>query len=171
MNQTPHTLYKLIVLYMLNRVNFPLTRAQISEFILEKGYTNYITLQEVFSDLTSDAYVTEEVIGNRTHLSLTAEGLQTLDYFKNRISPQIKEEIQQFLVNNHQQLKDEVSVQAQYYKSTSGEYTAELVAKDNKTPLISLSLTVPTEEMAAEICDNWHKKNQDIYQYLIGELF
>ena len=36
MLQDPLTLYKLIVLYMLNRVSFPITPAQISEFILEK---------------------------------------------------------------------------------------------------------------------------------------
>lgn len=31
----PLKLYKLIILYILNRVDFPLTNAQISEFILE----------------------------------------------------------------------------------------------------------------------------------------
>ena len=30
-------LYKLIILYMLKKVDFPLTTAQISEFILDKG--------------------------------------------------------------------------------------------------------------------------------------
>ena len=35
------TLYKLIVLFMLQKVDFPLTNAQISGFILDKGYTNY----------------------------------------------------------------------------------------------------------------------------------
>ena len=38
MTQDPLTLYKLIVLYMLNRVDFPLTKAQITDFILEKEY-------------------------------------------------------------------------------------------------------------------------------------
>ena len=51
MVQEPLTLYKLIILYMLNRVNFKLTYSQISSFILEKEYTNYITLQQVISDL------------------------------------------------------------------------------------------------------------------------
>ena len=36
-----YTLYKLIVLYMLDKVDFPLTTSQISEFILEKEYTTY----------------------------------------------------------------------------------------------------------------------------------
>ena len=31
-------LYKLIILYMLDKVDFPLTNSQISEFILNEGY-------------------------------------------------------------------------------------------------------------------------------------
>ena len=49
--QDPLTLYKLIVLYMLDKVKFKLTYSQISGFILEKEYTNFMTLQQVFSDL------------------------------------------------------------------------------------------------------------------------
>ena len=32
------TLYKLIILYLLDKVNFPMSNAQLSEFILEKEY-------------------------------------------------------------------------------------------------------------------------------------
>ena len=46
------TLYKLIILYMLNKVDFPLTTSQISEFVLDKGYTTYFKLQEAISELT-----------------------------------------------------------------------------------------------------------------------
>ena len=51
MTQDPLTLYKLIVLYMLNKVNFKLSYSQISSFLLEKEYTSFMTLQEVISDL------------------------------------------------------------------------------------------------------------------------
>ena len=43
MLQDPLTLYKLMVLYMLDRVKFPITTAQISNYILEKEYTNFLT--------------------------------------------------------------------------------------------------------------------------------
>ena len=52
MIQDPHTLYKLIILYMLNRVSFPLTKSQVGDFVLEKEYTNFLTLQQVISELT-----------------------------------------------------------------------------------------------------------------------
>ena len=66
---------------------------------------------------------------------------------------------------------NEVSVLGDYYKSTSGEYEAHLVAKDRGINLVDITLSVPVEETAAAICDNWQKKNQEIYKYLITELF
>ena len=56
MTQDPLTLYKLIVLYMLNRVDFPLTKAQITDFILEKEYTTYMNLQSVLAQRAGQQY-------------------------------------------------------------------------------------------------------------------
>ena len=51
MIQEPETLYKLMILYMLDKVNFPLTNSQLSEFFLDKEYTTYFTLQSVLTEL------------------------------------------------------------------------------------------------------------------------
>ena len=171
MLQDPLTLYKLIVLYMLNRVTFPMTTAQVSDFILEKEYTNFLTLQQVINELTDANLISSETIRNRTHLSITEEGLETLNFFENRISDAIKQDINTYFRENEYTLRNEVSVLGDYYKSTSGEYEAHLVAKDRGVNLVDITLSVPTEDMAASICDNWQKKNEEIYQYLIGQLF
>ncbi|MBO4976496.1 MAG: DUF4364 family protein [Lachnospiraceae bacterium] len=171
MLQDPLTLYKLIVLYMLNRVSFPLTTAQISDFILDKDYTNFLTLQQVINELTETGMISAQTIRNRTHLAVTDEGRETLQYFENRISDTIKNEINEYLRKNEFTLRNEVSVLADYYKSTSGEYEARLIAKDRGVNLVDITLSVPMEEMASSICDNWQKKNQAIYKYLIEQLF
>lgn len=171
MLQDPLTLYKLIILYMLNRVTFPLTTAQISDFILEKEYTNFLTLQQVISELTDAGMISTQAIRNRTHLAITDEGRQTLSFFGNRISDAIKNDIDTYLRENEFTLRNETSVLGDYYKSTSGEYETHLVAKERGINLVDITLSVPVEEMAAAICDNWQKKNQEIYQYLVQELF
>lgn len=171
MLQDPLTLYKLIVLYMLNRVTFPLTTAQISDFILEKEYTNFLSLQQVISELTDAGMISSQVMGNRTHLTITPEGIQTLHYFDNHIGNSIRQDIDTYFLENEMTLRNEVSVQSHYYKSTSGEYEAQLVAKDRDINLIDLTLSVPTEELAASICANWQAKNEKVYQFLIQELF
>ena len=171
MVQEPLTLYKLIVLYMLNRVNFPMTAAQVSEIILEKEYTGFLTLQQAISELTDAGLITSETIRNRTLLTSTGEGQETLNFFQNRISDAIKEEINAYLKEKEYSLRNEISVQGDYYKSTSGEYEAHLIAKDHEINLIDITLSVPDETTASAICDNWLTKNQQIYQYLIQELF
>ncbi len=172
MPQDSLPLYKLIVLYMLDRVSFSLTVAQISDFILGKEYTNFLTLQQVISELTETRLISTETIRNRTHLSITPEGKNTLSCFENRINPAIRQDINDFLKRNRHALQNESSVQGSYlYSSASGEYEAHLVAKDRQTSLVDITLSVPTEEIAASICSNWQKKNQEIYQYLIQELF
>lgn len=171
MMEEPLTLYKLIVLYMLNRVDFPLTSAQISDFILEKEYTNFLTLQQAIFELTDAGLMTTRSIGNRTHLMITAEGKNTLSFFENRISDTIKQEISHYLQENELHLRDEVSITAEYYKSTAGEYDAHLVAREKNVKIIDITLSVPTAESAAAICDNWQRKNQEIYQLLVEQLF
>ena len=57
MNTEATTLYKLMVLYMLSKVNFPLSNSQIADFMLDKQYTTYFTLQEVLNSLADDGFV------------------------------------------------------------------------------------------------------------------
>ncbi len=171
MLQDPLTLYKLIVLYMLNKVSFPLSSSQIGDFILEKDYTNFLTLQQVFSDLKENNLIAAKTVRNRTLFSITEEGMNTLSYFENRISDAIKEDIVSYFREHEMELRNEVSVLSDYYRASNGEYEAHLWAKDRNTELVSIKLTVPTEEIASSICTKWQDKNQEIYQYLTEQLF
>ena len=49
----PFTIYKLTILYMLDKAGFPLSNTQISNFFLEKEYTDYFRVQEVIGDLVN----------------------------------------------------------------------------------------------------------------------
>lgn len=171
MTQEPMTLYKLIVLYMLDRVSFPLTRAQIDAFILDKEYTNYLTLQQAIGELCDIHMISTKTIHNRTQLMLTEEGRSTLNFFRNNIPEAIKKEIDAYLKENALELRNEVSVTGQYYKTTGGSYQTVLAASERGEALIELKLTVPDEKTASAICDHWQKKNEDIYALLVRELF
>lgn len=166
------TLYKLIVLYILSRVTFPITNAQVSDFILQKEYTDYLTLQQVISELTEAQLISSETVRNRTLLSITAEGKETLEFFQGRIHYGIKEDINTYFRENNYSLREEVSVLADYcFLAAAGEYEAHLILKERNNSLMDIKLSVPTESMAAAVCENWRKKNQDIYQYLVEQLF
>ena len=170
-SQESLTLYKLIVLYMLDKVSFPLTQSQISEFVLDKGYTNYLTLQQVISELIETNLISAHTTLNRTQLTITEEGRDSLGYFEGRIGEVIKKEILEYFKEKSLELKNEVSVVSNYYKAVTGEYEAVLSAKDGDVTLVEIKLSVPTPQIATSICDNWNKKNQEVYQMLTKMLF
>ena len=171
MTQDPLTLYKLIVLYMLNKVNFKLSYSQISSFLLEKEYTSFMTLQEVISDLQETDLIRTDASMNRTFFSITDEGRNTLSYFGNRIGDAIIADIDAFLSEKHLELKNEASITARYYKATSGEYEAELAAREKDVDLVNIRISVPAEDMAETICESWYSENEQIYKYLMETLF
>ena len=152
MTQDPLTLYKLIVLYMLNRVTFPLTRNQITDFIQEKEYTNFFTLQQVMAELIDTGLVTAKTVRNRTLLDITDEGLETLRFFENRVSDAIKKDIDNYLTEKELELRDEVSIQGDYYKSVNGEYAAHLIAKEKGVP----GELKMEPEMVRAVCEKAH---------------
>ena len=164
------TLYKMIVLYMLKRCEVPLSKSQIYDFILEKEYTTFLTLQEVFSELASSELIIEKTVGNRTYLEITEGGSETLGFFGNRINPSIKQQVDEYLKANSMRLRNEASILGDYQKTGENEYTAHIVAKENGQNLLDIKLCVPTEEIAQSICDNWQEKNQEVYQFLIQQL-
>ncbi len=164
------TLYKMIVLYMLKRCEVPLSKSQIYDFILEKEYTTFLTLQEVFSELAASELITEKTVGNRTYLEITPTGEETLGFFGNRINPSIKQQVDEYLKTNSMKLRNEASILGDYRKTGDNEYVAHLVAKENGQNLMELNLSVPTEEIAQSICNNWQDKNQEVYKFLIETL-
>ena len=167
---TPYTIYKLIVLYMLQNADDTLTNSQISEFILDRGYTNYFHLQQALSELLDSGFIREESTHTRTFYHLTEEGEETIHYFKNDISPAIQEDINSFLSNKQYELKNEVAIKADYYRNPNMEYCVRCQILERDAPLIDLTLTVPTESEAMAIAANWTQKNEKIYANLMAEL-
>ncbi len=164
------TLYKLIILYMLEKLNFPLTNGQISEFILDKGYTNYFTLQQTLAELVEANFIREETTHNRTLYHLTEEGAETINFFKNNISAAIQADIDTFIAEKRYELRDEVSVKADFYQNKNMEYDVRCQILENGAPLIDLTISVPTEDQAETVANNWNKKNQKIYAQIMAEL-
>ncbi|MBQ2183289.1 MAG: DUF4364 family protein [Lachnospiraceae bacterium] len=171
MNYNSDTLYKLMILYMLKSAAEPLTLLQISTFFVEKEYTDFLKIQGHVKALEDQNFLAVKENHNKTLISITEEGMESLQYFLGDISSEIKCDIQEYLKVNSTELRREASIVSDYYKNQYGEYEAILWAKDRDTELCTIKMTVPSEKMAAAICDNWQERNREIYHFLTENLF
>lgn len=163
-------LYKLIILFMLDKVDFPLTNSHISNFMLDKDYTDYFTIQQVISELVDAEFITTETIRQNSRYEITDSGRETLSFFGNKISNAIQEDVMNYLKKNKFELRNETATTSNFIEEKKGEFLVNLKVKEKSSTVIELTLTVPTEEEASKICRNWKSKSQDIYASVLSNL-
>lgn len=166
----PFTIYKLTILYMLDKAGFPLANTQISNFFLEQEYTDYFRVQEVIGNLVDADLIRAESTHSNTQYTLTSAGKETLNFFSDKITEGIIQDVLHFFEENKMELRQETSVVADYYKTTAQNYEVRCRVRSDSYTVIDLTLTVKTKEQAEAICNNWKKNNQDVYVYLMDQL-
>ena len=166
----PMTLYKLMNLYMLHQVNFPLTNAQHSNFFLDREYTTYFTLQQALNELLDAGLVKKETMRNSSRYEITKEGEETLEFFGKNISPAIVSDMDEYLKQNRFRMRNEVGLISDFYKSTNQDYIVHCEVREGKAVLVNLDISVPDKEQAEIMCNHWKDRSQEIYAYVMKSL-
>lgn len=155
---------------MLDKVDFPLTNTQISNFFLEQDYTDYFRVQQVLNDLVDANLIRAESTHSNTQYSITAAGKETLGFFRDKITDAIELDTISYLEKNKLELRAANSILADYYKTPNHDYAVRCQFRERGANVIDLTLTVKKKEQAEAICDNWKNQNEDVYAYLMDIL-
>jgi hypothetical protein len=156
---------------MLNEVDFPMTTSQISEFILEQEYTTFFKLKESLAEMVETGLIQTEDTHHRTLYFLTTEGAKTIEFFGNKISPYIQEDIEQFLKEKRYDLKEESGVKSNYFFDVENdEYHVRCRIVENSNNLIDIKFIVPSEKEAQAIVSAWLGKYEKVYSMILEEL-
>lgn len=166
----PNTIYKMTILTMLNKAEFPLSNTQISNFFLEQDYTDYFTVQQAISGLLDSGLIRPESTRGNTFYYITGSGKDTLRFFEDKITPAIQKDMTDYFEKNKVSFKNENSVTADFYKSSLSGFDARCQLKENNRSVIDLTVHVKTKEQAEAVCQNWQKQNAEIFSYLMDSL-
>ena len=165
------TVYKLIILYILDRSEGDVTQPMMSTFLLESGYAHFISLAESYDQLEKQGLVRIYTEGDKRFMHLTEAGRETLGFFGARLSRQIRRQADEWLAENGHLIREERDVRAVYEHMTSGAYEVRMSVRERDVTILEVKLSVPDAATASAVADKWKEKNTDIYQYLIEKLF
>ena len=62
---------KLIVLYIIKKVNYPISNTQLSEIVLENNLMNYFIFQQYLTELISSKFILEKLEDNKPLLLIS----------------------------------------------------------------------------------------------------
>lgn len=161
---------KLIMLYIINKIKFPLTKNQLTEIILENNLMNYFILQQYISELISSGILKYIADDDKHRISITDKGIKVLNLFENRIKSDKISNIDEFLANNIDSIKKEITITADYTIEPKNNYIVNLRAVENDRILIDLKVNVASNKQARELCAKWKNSSPEIYNKIINLL-
>ncbi len=166
----PGTLYKLMILYMLKKVNFPLSNPQLWTFFEQKGYTNFISFQNTASELLEANLIQQDEVRQTVRYELTREGDDALYYFMNDIPSAVREDMDEYIRVNKFLLRNETGITADYYKTSNFDYCVNCKVREGRSVLFEMNLSVPTEDQAKTLASHFEENAQTIYAYVMKQL-
>jgi len=161
---------KLIVLYMLKKLNIRISNLQLTGLMLENKLMNYFCLQQYLDELCKSGMLDAETNGGKTLYGITESGRQTLGYFQNFIPEGVKARIDGSVSSMRGKIRNETLITADYAPESENKYTVSCKISEDDFSLIDLSIAVGTKNDARAICDNWKRHTQEIYSEIIETL-
>lgn len=162
---------KLLVLYVLEYLKYPITNTQLTEIILENNFINYFTLQQYISELISSEFLKYEMVNDKNLINITEKGSNVLSFFSDRISSIKKKIIDDYLLSTIDSIKKELTIHSDYTLDKDNNFIVDLQALENKNLLISLKVSVPSKKQALSLCNRWKNDPSEIYTNIMNSLF
>lgn len=174
---------KLIIMYILHRLNIPISNGTITKLVLETRLMNYFMFQQCFNELcdsklirhagdkgTSKAASGESSVEASGSYILTESGSKTLQYFIELIAPGIKKQLDKTVPDARKEIVEDSLITADYIPESENKFTVICKMREKGFPLIELKAAVGTKKDALSVCENWKKHSSDIYSEIIGSL-
>jgi len=161
---------KLLLLYIFDRIEFPMSNSEITQFALENDIMDYFMLQQYLGELKDSKFIIENQKDNEYVFIITETGKSTLSYFVNRIPKSQIERIDQLLNIQKEKFIKNTQIKADYIKLKDDEYLVRLDVIEKDMPIINLKLSVANNKQAKQICEKWRQSAPSLYGQIINLL-
>lgn len=161
---------KLLLLYIFQRVGYPISNTNITEIVLENNFLNYFQLQQYLSELVSSNFLSLNKEEKKQLYNLSSKGKSTLEYFENRISESKKDIINSYLAKDNKIVKSELLASSEIHVQNDGKYEVVCKLIENGVDKINIKLTLVSEEKAKIVCSKWRANANETYNKIIDLL-
>ncbi len=162
--------HKLILMYIIDKIHYPVTNTDITEFVLENNLMNYFVVQQYLSELVSSSFLSINSNDDTEYYELSQKGKDTLNYLNYKIPDEIKARVSKKYQKKKQEKKKETQIVGDYFKKNENEYMVNLKVIENETVLFNLSLNVVSEKQAKLICKKWRNNSNIVYKSVFNLL-
>ncbi len=158
---------KLIILYLLYELGFPISIGDIEEILLSQEILELLVISEVLRELCELNLVVEEYKENIVYYSLSKSAQDVLLPLLPKINDFHKAKLDMAISVFKRKKAKAKFINAEYKKIAEDETVVECVINEDEKRLIKIDLRVYSNEQAEKLCEAWKNRGFDIFQDLM----
>lgn len=161
---------KLVLLYILNKVNKDISAEQLQKISDEYEPISYFYMQQYLFDLQAKNMIEAYIESDVTIYRITDIGIQTLNSLVDIVPGIELHRLSKSIENKVVEIKKEYSSDTEFFPINDNEYKLNCYIKEGNEKIINISLYAGSKENAKLISNNWKQNSDTIYTKLLNIL-
>lgn len=161
---------KVLILYVLNKANKPLTNDVLYKLVLSALEMNYFYFQQFILDLMNVNYIFSFEKEKQTLYQITEEGKRTLDLTLDLLPGIIKLKADTHLKSIIETSEEDHSIVAEFTPTSENHYTIVCKIIENNETIFEVKMFAGSREQAKEIVEHWKNDASTIYPKILNIL-
>lgn len=158
---------KVLILYVLEKANKPLTNDVLYKIVLAAVNMNYFYFQQFILDLINVGYIFSFQKEDQTLYQITDSGKKTLDLTLDLLPGIIKLKADTNLKPILDSSEEDQSIVAEYTPLSENHYTIICKVVENNETVFEVKTFAGSREQAKNIVDNWENNADSIYPQIL----
>ena len=161
---------KVLILYILNKINRGITDSDLLKIISPINNINYFYFRDLLIDLVESKLVGTYTKEEQNIYEITQEGKNSLELTIDMLPGIIKLKADNIFKQELIAIANEESISAEYIPESENDYTVKCKIVENNKTIFELKIFAGSNEQARKISDNWRKNAKDIYPKIMNLL-
>lgn len=171
-NNEQYTANKILILFILDKLDMKLTDNSLSAVLLGPGLVNYFTVQECREDLIAKGCVRRELDSSGSVLySITEKGRERLAQMRYMLSGGLGARYEAYLEANRDSLEHDMHVNADCFEDSHGNTYVRCYVREGSNCIVDVKLPVANRSDGAAICEIWRKNTSELYLHLVKTFY
>ncbi len=161
---------KVLILYILSRVNKPITNDALYTILSSAVDLNYFYFEQFLLDLINVKYVICYDKETQNVYEITESGKNTLDLTLDILPGIIKLKVDTNFKSKMENFQNEESIVAEFTPKSENEYEVECKIIEDREVVFEIKTLAYSREQAQHIVENWKKNARTLYPKLLSTL-
>ena len=161
---------KVLILYILSKINRPITNSELLDLVQSIEEMNYFYFQQFLIDLKENRYLLEYEQESQKYYAITISGRETVKLTIDMLPGSIKDKVDENLKNILRKIEDESSIYADFFPSKENEFMIKCGIKENNKKIFEVQVFSSGRENSINIIENWKKNAVRIYPKIVEML-